>query len=541
MALSSEEAFWKEHQDSLIRIRSRLSDNDNHRAVRRGSSLTQGRKARTTPKQSHPPYGKYRQTPSPILPKVNSPQPNTPPLRGSKFDVVPPVKSRQAATRSKPDYDSWGEDSDDEEEKENDRYRYKPRPYPQQSPFMFGAPLPVYYPPPPRGEGRRKKRQDRRTPASKTYKDIYQNRKSRASRNYGKSKKQKRDTERYPLPLYGSFMVPVPVAFQPVDGSKFKDVRSYIRNNPRLMDVFANDLIKELLEEEIIPDTLVEALDEFERLPYDYPAYLPTLYACEDVMTDGIKELLHDIVKESASELAEDYLEEKRLQHDPLDEFLTSLLSDAVDLSVRELVREAVVEMAESHMLDTQATQIYLGVFQDHLKEIMPDVLNEVQFELIAEEFIQEEVIAPEVEEESTSIAKETLKHYDNKVARREFSEVFRKAGQQLADSMLVGYLMSVIARQGKLHTQNDHNNKYLDNLIMNIAMEQYFNVQKMRDKTTQNRPLRKLHEKAFIDVSLDACLKQLTASLDEDLADVDEYERGINDGTVQAITLSTR
>lgn len=258
-------------------------------------------------------------------------------------------------------------------------------------------------------------------------------------------------------------------------------------------------------------------------------------------MTDGIKELLHDIVKESASELAEDYLEEKRLQHDPLDEFLTSLLSDAVDLSVRELVREAVVEMAESHMLDTQATQIYLGVFQDHLKEIMPDVLNEVQFELIAEEFIQEEVIAPEVEEESTSIAKETLKHYDNKVARREFSEVFRKAGQQLADSMLVGYLMSVIARQGKLHTQNDHNNKYLDNLIMNIAMEQYFNVQKMRDKTTQNRPLRKLHEKAFIDVSLDACLKQLTASLDEDLADVDEYERGINDGTVQAITLSTR
>lgn len=40
---------------------------------------------------------------------------------------------------------------------------------------------------------------------------------------------------------------------------------------------------------------------------------------------------------------------------------------------------------------------------------------------------------------------------------------------------------------------------------------------------------------------SLDACLKQLTASLDEDLADVDEYERGINDGTVQAITLSAR
>lgn len=69
-------------------------------------------------------------------------------------------------------------------------------------------------------------------------------------------------------------------------------------------------------------------------------------------------------------------MEEKRLQHDPLDEFLTSLLSDAVDLSVRELVREAVVEMAESHMLDTQATQIYLGVFQDHLKEIMPDVVS---------------------------------------------------------------------------------------------------------------------------------------------------------------------
>ena len=37
--------------------------------------------------------------------------------------------------------------------------------------------------------------------------------------------------------------------------------------------------------------------------------------------------------------------------------------------------------------------------------------------------------------------------------------------------------------------------------LILNVAMEQYYGVQKCRDKTLHNKPLKKLHEKAFTEV----------------------------------------
>ena len=55
--------------------------------------------------------------------------------------------------RPKPDYDSWGEESDDEDDGDDDGKRglYKPKPYPQPSPMMMGAPFAMYYPPPPKG------------------------------------------------------------------------------------------------------------------------------------------------------------------------------------------------------------------------------------------------------------------------------------------------------------------------------------------------------------------------------------------------------
>ena len=36
----------------------------------------------------------------------------------------------------------------------------------------------------------------------------------------------------------------------------------------------------------------------------DHPAYLPTLYACEDVMSDGIRDLVEDIIRDVSNDMA---------------------------------------------------------------------------------------------------------------------------------------------------------------------------------------------------------------------------------------------
>jgi hypothetical protein len=38
--------------------------------------------------------------------------------------------------------------------------------------------------------------------------------------------------------------------------------------------------------------------------PYDHPAYLPSLYSSEDVIDSGLRDQLHDVVKEVLGEMA---------------------------------------------------------------------------------------------------------------------------------------------------------------------------------------------------------------------------------------------
>ena len=47
-------------------------------------------------------------------------------------------------------------------------------------------------------------------------------------------------------------------------------------------------------------------------------------------------------------------------------------------------------------------------------------------FEIIAEEFIDEEVVAPEVMEEAHVVAVETIQHYDTKIMKKEYKAVSR-------------------------------------------------------------------------------------------------------------------
>lgn len=64
------------------------------------------------------------------------------------------------------------------------------------------------------------------------------------------------------------------------------------------------------------------------------------------------------------------------LKHDPLEDFLSKLINDAVDMGLRTVVRESVLEMADQHLRDEHASKIFNDVFQEHLSDIMPEVVS---------------------------------------------------------------------------------------------------------------------------------------------------------------------
>ena len=68
-------------------------------------------------------------------------------------------------------------------------------------------------------------------------------------------------------------------------------------------------------------------------------------------------------------------MDEKLLKRDPLEDFLSSLLAEAVDLGVRDVVRESVMDMAAQYMVDETATGIYNEVFDEELRKVVPGMV----------------------------------------------------------------------------------------------------------------------------------------------------------------------
>ncbi|XP_059157809.1 uncharacterized protein LOC131942104 [Physella acuta] len=571
------ESFWKEHQDSLVKIRQDLVSRKKSRPK---FTPVGGIRKQTQKKSTHPPYGKYRRTPSPYLPKL-SPEPakaTKVPVNGvykSKFEKIPPVRAKNAFLPKTPDYDSWGEESsndddyldddDDEEEKiepvrKKHRHRnsvskrYKPQPYkPQPYPpnmylhpqVIYGAPYSLYYPPPPAGARKNKNNAQ----FSKSTSQKYPRKVSRSG--IPVRKKKMISPVHHSVPVYPAAYPMVPtVMFQQdleeteeteEEDENMKLALAHWKNHPLFASDFCNWFIDDCLNTDLLPDFLIDILHEIKYMPYDHPLFLPSIYTCEDILSDHVAEMALEIVRETASELANDYIDEKLLQEDPLEKFLSDLIEDAVRMGARDIVRSSVIEIAEDYVQTEFSTGVINSLLHDHMMEIGPELLEELTFDIIAEDFIDSEVISSEVKEEAEVIARETIQYYDDKVLRREFKEVSTHAREKLTDTVIMEYLLKMMSQHGHLWAETDHHNKFLDDMIFNTSLAQIFNVHKQREKTLQCKPLQKLHEKVVSDVALDVFLQHLTLALDEDLADVDEYERGVTDSTSHPFPLSVR
>ncbi|BFZ14020.1 hypothetical protein BsWGS_17059 [Bradybaena similaris] len=559
------ESFWKQHQNTLVQVRQDLLSGKRSRSnlSPAGSIAPVTHNATVTRKSKHPPFGKYRRTPSPYLPKLSPVAGSGKPLQPSpsKLDVLPPVKPKLAFVRNVADYDSWGEESNDEEEDYADdssiqtenrrmpagahtrpRHRgkplkqYKPKsqpqtPAPSHPVVVYGAPFPVYYPPPPRHSRSRRVQQIKQPDRGRKP----QPRQTVTSSRIPVSKKRRRRRQMAPADTAPAVAVMYPATLEEDEEEESeegdesaKSALLYIKQHPMFASDFTDWFIQDCLHTELLPDFLIETFTEIRHMPYNHPLYVPSLYCCEDIVADHVSEMITNIVHETVTEMAYDYIDDKRLQRDPVEDYLCTLTEDVVTTGIREIVRSSVVELAEQYMTSQFATGIVHGLVDEYLGEIGPHLLEDLQFDLAAEAFIMSEVIGPEVAEEAQVVAGEVIQNYDSKVIRRQLREVKHLAELKLADVLMMELIFSVMSQQGQLWSEDDHLSRHLDGMIFNESFHQIFTINKERSKTLYCKPLHKLHEKAVSDVALDVFLQQLSRSLDEDLADVDEYERGV-------------
>lgn len=473
MALSAtnRKTIWTDQRESLNRIRSRLSDRDTPPRLRESP----------TGRREHSPYGKYRKATSPAYLSRLDRYNRTPEgrhddhLRGNQYGVIPPVHRRKKNRSPVDDYDSWGEESDDE-----------PDVYNSKSQYYMPQPLPYGYPTyvPPRGH--------QPVVFGPPFPMYYP-----PPPPYRGKNKRSKDKRRQRSPEYGKHQ-----AEQDPYGARRREPTYQDDVLKRYKYIYPRDSPFTPPQQQQQPpprESLVDQRYKGDVTP-SHPLYITSGQIAEEIAGEAIQDAIEATVKETVNDMVNDYMGSKSGE-----DWLSALMNDRIANSVFE-------DLLDSHI--------------DNIKdELITDIIQEV----VIDGYLEAEIIDIEVEEECADIAQNMLNRFDSKLMKKELKEVSKKADDKLMDLFIGEQLLILVAKQGKVWGENDHYNKIMDDFILNRLLEQYYFVRNERQKTLASKPMRKLHEKAVSEVAMDLLLQQMHASLDEDLADVDEYERGVD------------
>ena len=89
--------------------------------------------------------------------------------------------------------------------------------------------------------------------------------------------------------------------------------------------------------------------------------------------------------------------------------------------------------------------------------------MRESLFDVILEDYITSSLLPEVVEEESRNIVMQTLKKYDGRVESKQRKSVNIFAQEKLLDSSSLEHLLTLIAKNGKVFTDDVHKGRILD------------------------------------------------------------------------------
>ncbi|MGH0148264.1 UNVERIFIED_CONTAM: hypothetical protein FKN15_046436 [Acipenser sinensis] len=290
----------------------------------------------------------------------------------------------------------------------------------------------------------------------------------------------------------------------------------YFTENKRFAWDCVNSFIADILSDELIPDLLIEVFSR-DSVQQSSPVKLPS--------TDSVK-------KQRQSNAGHVQEHTSRLPSMLFGELLQEVM---LDVSA-EVLRSAVKGFVDSHMTKAAIYDSMSEIVTETVQDLIPGLVREVQAGLAVDSVLEEELL-PEV--------------------------VSRYAARRLMDSFLMDHLVALVENHGQSFVQKEQSRKLLDSnnqgfgayltlaeqhcspdsiaqvncschkfascvtgWIVNTLFHQYHSVRRQRDATLENVLLRHHHQKVFTDVALDVILGELTASVDEDVEDLLEYER---------------
>lgn len=251
----------------------------------------------------------------------------------------------------------------------------------------------------------------------------------------------------------------------------------------------------------------------------------------DEIIPDIIEDVITEILKMSLSPLPEPeevWSPRTRSSFDLLDELMMKVVAEEGLGVVREALRELVTDYMEMSVVE--------NIVDELVKDEMSVIVEKGLSEATQENIVDEDYVGEEVRVGAHQVVVEVLQYYTDKKRTREIKKVEQYAVKKMVDTACLDKLLSIVTGLGVAEVADEFGDKPLDDMILTILLDQYMDVYTKQRSTLDNAPIKRWHKNLMADVALDLILDELCNSLDEDLADLDEYEISFDSRTTADI-----
>lgn len=286
-----------------------------------------------------------------------------------------------------------------------------------------------------------------------------------------------------------------------------RELTAYYPFKENLAWYFVDAIILEVIQDRLVPDILMELLlnDNTKHQP---------VYA-QRVKKSHIQ-----------NELRIDQL--GAFKPRPAVSILETLLEEEICDLTRGLIRNVFEEFANIHLTSIIISEFLTELIEETIIPILPQIVKEAVHEVLLEEILQEDILPGVLDEEMRHVALLELGEHASKVYEQQLGEVRTYAGKRLIDMFLLEIMLKALGNEGRAFSEEVELDRMLDSSMLDILLDQYLNISHSNCTTIDNVALKDYHVKAFTDVALNVILTEMSEHMDEDMADLFEYERQV-------------
>lgn len=128
-------------------------------------------------------------------------------------------------------------------------------------------------------------------------------------------------------------------------------------------------------------------------------------------------------------------------------------------------------------------------------------VYEERNFKRQFEKPIYDSIYEATIKEIISDICKETLIEHQKQIQFLQTHEIKKVAKEHIVNNLLLDHMLDTVAHHGKVVAENDDVSNLLDSMLLEILLHTHSDVRKVKEKTTQNYPLKKFHLNSFMNV----------------------------------------